>query len=382
MYTPVAPYADIVNMTSVTAPRIHITSALLVSIIAILLILTSAVAAGDKVCSHCEKKITEGHWIEFEGRFFHPDHFICANCSGDLRDGSIYVEGGRMYDSECYFDLFVSKCDHCGKPIVGNYTELDSNLYHMSCYEKSIAPRCGICGEILHGQYLIDHRGNMIHVEHADDYPSCVYCGSALARHLTGHGETYPDGRSVCGLCLKTTVNDIGEAKVIMADIIKVLAKNGINIDEKKVPLELVDRYEMLRKSAGFHDDPAGFTSYKRTSVVPGIWSHRDFKIYLLKGIPRVEFMFTLAHELMHVWLFKNASTDMSPVLIEGSCQFAGGLAIVGQSEDEKRLVLGQAMKNPDAIYGEGLRQVDAYVKRVGISVWLEYLKDHTDPPW
>ena len=110
--------------------------------------------------------------------------------------------------------------------------------------------------------------------------------------------------------------------------------------------------------------------------------SHKDFKIYVLHGIPRAEYRFIIAHELMHIWLFKNGPEDMSPILTEGSCQLAGILALEDRQDEESAMIRKQAMQNKDPIYGEGLRQVDAYVNRVGISAWLEYLKSHKNPPW
>ncbi|UCE24085.1 MAG: protein DA1, partial [Candidatus Zixiibacteriota bacterium] len=314
--------------------------------------------------------------------YYHSNHFICTNCSGDLRNGAVYVESGLKYDSVCYFELFVPKCAHCGEPVSGQYVESDSNTYHAHCFENHVGFRCGVCGEVIYGHYIIDGRGNTVHSTHKDKLPNCDYCGSFITQNLTGGSQTYEDGRTVCGLCVKTAINDIDEARQLMAEIIVSMAARGINIDEKKIPLELVDLPRMKQKMSGNYDDPSGFTTYKRESVIPGIWSVRDFNIYVLHGMPRAQCAFTLAHELMHVWLFKNAPSDISHILTEGSCQYAASLMLLGLDDPEAGMVWRKTKEDPDPIYGEGLRNVDAYVQRVGIDGWLEYLKGHTDPPW
>ncbi|UCG63144.1 MAG: protein DA1 [Candidatus Zixiibacteriota bacterium] len=355
---------------------------LTVCLIVLLVVAVSTAVAGNEICDRCGKKITDSHWIEFENRYFHTHHFTCDNCGGDLREGSVYSEGERMYDSACYYELFVPKCDHCGEPIQGKYTEFESKLYHLNCYEQNIGPRCAICDKAIYGNYFIDPRGNSTCASHLDEYPTCDYCGSYIAVRLTGRGEMYSDGRKVCGLCRETAVDDTREARVILEDVLRLLAGYGIEMDEDDIPLELVDRYTIRRKSEGFHDDPSGFTSYEKISVVPGVWTRRDFKVYVLEGMPRAEFIFTLAHELMHVWLFKNTPEDMRPILIEGSCQYAAILVILKRSEEQTGLVYRRAMEDEDPIYGDGLRKVDHYVERVGVPAWLDYLKGHTDTPW
>ncbi len=354
---------------------------LIVTLSAILLLFISASAA-DMVCDHCGEKITKSGWVEFDGKYYHADHFICANCGGDLKAGLVYIESGQKYDSTCYFELFVPNCALCGQPIQGNYIEDDSNLYHQQCYEDHVGPRCAICGETIYGEYLTDIHGNTFHASHKDEYPVCEYCGRAIAPNTTGGGETYSDDRHVCAICLKSAVNDIKEAKDLMAQIIEELADKGIEIEEKRIPLQLVDRPKLRRKAGSSVDDPAGYTSYRKQTALAGIWSRKDFEIFVLYGMPKAGFILTLGHELMHVWLFKNGESDMADILTEGSCQYAGMLAI-GDLEGEDADMLRQTtMESPDPIYGEGLRLVDAYVSEVGIPAWLEYLKSHKNPPW
>jgi len=333
-------------------------------------------------CDHCDKPIDEGRWITVDGKNYHANHFLCERCGADLTRQPFYEEAGKYYDSTCYAVLFMDACDYCGEPLVGKYMQNESGKYHVSCYEEHIATRCGICGGIISDRYFIDSRGNNFHAEHKDEYPECEYCGCLAAEAITGEGARYDDNRQVCGLCLAEVVSGADEAKRLMADVLVRLTGHGIVIDEKKIPLELIDRNRMQRISKGAHKDPLGYTTYKRTSTLGGLISSKDFRIYVLHGLPRPEFEFAIAHELMHVWLFKNAPLEMNPVLCEGSCDYAATRVLLLSKEDGATRVWRKAMENPDAVYGEGLRNVDSYVNRVGIGTWLEYLKGHVEPPW
>ncbi|MEW6412123.1 MAG: protein DA1 [Candidatus Zixiibacteriota bacterium] len=362
--------------------RKKLSSSVLTIALGLLLVIPFTTYAGDKICEYCGKKISKANWIEFDGKYYHPDHFLCSNCGGDLKNGPVYVENGKIYDSVCYFELFVPKCDWCGEPIQGNYIEVDSNLYHQQCYDDHVGRRCAMCGEVLYDKYLIDPRGNTLHKHHRDEYPICEYCGCPIAPQTTGEGTTYPDGRHVCGLCLRSAVNDIKEAEDLMADIIEDLASYGIEIREKKIPLRLVDRSSLTSQKGAMPHDPAGYTSYRKESILAGVISHEDFEIFVLKGMPRQDFILTLGHELMHVWLFKNGDHNMSSILTEGSCQYAGILAISKYEDEETNMLRVQTWESRDPIYGDGLRRVEAYVREVGIHAWLEYLRKHKNPPW
>jgi hypothetical protein len=273
-------------------------------------------------------------------------------------------------------------CDHCGRQITGQYIQYESGTYHVHCYENHLALRCAVCGGVIDGQYFVDSRDNIFHEFHQSEFSKCEYCGCFICEDLTGTGQRFADGREVCGLCAETAVNDIEEAEQLMYNAVAGLRKFGIDIDEEEIPLELVDVQEMRRINKGSVDNPLGYTTFKKTSFLAGLVDTKDYKIYMLHGMPRATYVFSVTHELMHVWLFKNAPLDMAPLLCEGSCDYAATLVILASGKPEAAQLQREAMENPDPIYGEGLRQVDAYVTRVGIRTWLEYLTEHTTPPW
>ncbi|XP_067406846.1 leupaxin [Emydura macquarii macquarii] len=58
------------------------------------------------VCHGCGKPIT-GRCISAMGRRFHPEHFICAFCLGQLQKGTFRDHGDKAYCQICYGKLFV-----------------------------------------------------------------------------------------------------------------------------------------------------------------------------------------------------------------------------------------------------------------------------------
>jgi len=98
--------------------------------------------------------------------------------------------------------------------------------------------------------------------------------------------------------------------------------------------------------------------------------------------MPRAHFVTTLAHELMHVWLFRNAPIEMDDLLCEGSCNYASYLVLKQWQQDDVAYELHTLQDDPDEVYGEGYRRVAEYVSRQGVAQWLEYLRENEQGPW
>jgi hypothetical protein len=56
----------------------------------------------------------------------------------------------------------------------------------------------------------------------------------------------------------------------------------------------------------------------------------RDIKVYILHGMPRIDAIATLAHELTHVWQSVHGRLENDPAFAEGSCNYASYL-VLGQ---------------------------------------------------
>ncbi len=272
------------------------------------------------------------------------------------------------------------RCDYCGQPIVGDYIVADSHSYHIACYENHIAIRCAVCGQIINGEHYVDFWGNAVHAYHKGVEPQCEYCGRFISEYTTGGGFRYGDGRIVCKVCTNTAVEDSATVDTLRGKIIAIFNNVGIEMEDKYYPVSLIDKTTMARLDDD-HIDPNGYTYVEETTSL-GVTLERHLDIFLLHGMPRLHAIATLAHELMHVWLYDNGPDDMNPALCEGSCNYAAYLVLQRYSGKESEYIQTTFKDEPDPVYGDGFRHVAEYVEKHGVAGWLDYLKSHRDSPW
>jgi len=337
--------------------------------------------AGKKlICDYCKREITNTKYVWVEDKYFHEEHFICRNCSKSLVNQNFYKYEDKYYCEKCYNEKFVPKCGYCGKPITGQYISFENKLYHDDCYSNHVAKVCSVCGEIINEEYFIDFWGNEYHSYHKDRMPMCDYCGRLICDKLTGGGVQYGDGRHICNLCRRETIDDIDVASNIMTEMSVILKRYGIEVSPKKINLQLVDKNRLKELSSINEEDQAGLTKYEYKSLA-GIKTAESFNIYILYGMPELDFRTTMAHELMHVWLYNEASLEMDPALTEGSCNYASYLFLLDGRGRKAEYILQVMEENPNLFYGEGYRRVKKYVSRVGVEEWLEFLKSNKNFP-
>ncbi len=352
-------------------------------IFALFLLLTlSSAATQQMTCAYCKKIIDSGEYIKVDGKYYHKNHFLCAYCGRPISDQRYFAAGGQYYDSSCYVNAVLPKCAYCNQPIDGQYIESDGRIYHKECYDGHIALRCSLCGGVINGKYVMDDWGNKYHQEHEDNEPQCRYCGRFISESISEGGKTYPDGRAICGICLKTAVNDDDRAEEVVSEMAAKLAAFGIKVDVNKIKLKLVDRRQMGKINSELGDQAQGTTRFEQDSYYFGLFKQRRLMIYILNGIPLKEFMVTAAHELMHAWLYQNAALDMDPLLTEGSCNYAAWLAMEDDLSPEAEHLRKKLYNETMPVYGEGFRRVKAWVERNDTGTWLQYLRENKRPPW
>lgn len=346
----------------------------------ILLLAATSVWAGKLICDHCKKPIESGNYYEADGRYYHANHFLCERCSRPIGKQKYWTENGKIYDSTCYVTLFNPRCAYCDKIIADRWVIFGGREYHKSCYEDHVAERCAICNKPLEGTYLYDDFGNKVHAEHLNEVKQCDYCSRLIAPASNG-GEQYRDGRIVCGICLETAITDKREADSLVRIVRGYLAAEGIIVSAKKIPLELVDKNEMAKITQSPKKALQGFTKFTQRETMLGLIKDNSIKVYVLEGMPRMAFIGTAAHELMHVWFGLNSRFNTDEVLSEGSCNYAAYL-VLKNYQDDAELAIKQLNTDKDPVYGEGFRKVKTYAESVGTQAWLDYLKTADAPPW
>lgn len=82
-------------------------------------------------------------------------------------------------------------------------------------------------------------------------------------------------------------------------------------------------------------------------------------KIYMLSDQPRLEFLGTLAHELLHVWQNEHDIKLLS-MKCEGLCNMGSYLVYLTDKSPIADLYIKDLKESRDAIYGDGFRYVFA----------------------
>lgn len=307
--------------------------------------LAGPAAAGVKICEHCRDPIV-GTFVEASGNYYHTHHLFC---------------------------------DHCGDPIEGPFTVHRKKNYHSDCFEHGVALRCSLCEAIIQGEYLIDFWGNSYHRSHQNVVQSCNYCSRFISTTTTGGGARYSDGRHICNICRGQAVTSVREAQKLMEEVAGHMRAYGLNIDTDLVRLHMVGLTQMQQWSGKAAHNLTGYTDYVET------WrafsKDRQVDVYVLYGMPRMDVINTLAHELTHVWQFVHGKLRNDRAFSEGSCNYAAYLVLERYDDREAAYLQNNMLEDRDAVYGDGFRRVKRYAEKKGLREWLTRLRKRDSLP-
>lgn len=256
----------------------------------------------------------------------------------------------------------------------------------LSPIANAAGPICAACGhEIGPGRYLQDKTWNeCYHVEHAN-IPRCIYCGRGISEYNTRGGVHYPDGRNVCNLCQATAVVDNLVAASVEAKVRAQMNAWGMGFDYGAIPVRLVDQDTLERLFNHGRESSEGklngLTTKRWTKDGRGKVVSREVTIDILYGLPMEVYEKTIAHELMHAWMFLDHQPEHSPALEEGTCNL---VSYYWLQQDHGPLagVLRDGMyKNTNPVYGAGLRRAITYVQGHQFTGMVKMLRSSRDFP-
>jgi len=320
----------------------------LTSILALLLLLqTPALSDVEKMCARCGDVIDGAHF-RTDGKYYHPEHFACF---------------------------------YCNRPIKGRYTEHKQHNYHNDCFTEQIALRCSLCNGVIEGEYLHDFWGNSYHRHHDSVAPSCDSCSRFISPELTGGGVRYDDGRYICAICHPNSITDIDDILVIVREVALHMKSFGMDVDYKGLQVHLVGREQMQDVAKEHSNSLRGFTDYTEDWRLFGKARNRKLNVYLLYGMPRMELISTIAHELAHIWQFNHGRFDNDQALCEGSCNYAAFLVLRNYSDEESKFFQSNLATDNDRVYGDGFRRVKKFAEAEGSGTWLKHLRKKSNWP-
>ncbi len=335
----------------------------------------------EKFCPRCARcgELIPSRGLRALGKDWHPACFVCEAGGEPLRGKSFYEHEGKPYCERHYQELFGLRCAAGGELIgEGPYVEKDGEPFCEQHYLELFGKRCAIGGEFLRGRYVVNSWGDAYCAKHARGLPQCFSCGRVICPELTGGGERYTDGRSMCDLCRLSAVDDVATGQHILEEVRATLAQLGLEIGPDATPLRLVDLKELSRRSEKPHTPELAGMACHRTVTQNGriIERHVD-EILILHGLPREHFAAVAAHELGHSFLFMNAFPELEPMVEEGLCELTQYLWLERQQTPEAANRIKAMEESDNSIYGLGFQSALRAMRRRPLPRLLSYVRKH-----
>jgi hypothetical protein len=161
-----------------------------------------------------------------------------------------------------------------------------------------------------------------------------------------------------------------------MSQVQDRMARYGLDTHSINVPLQLVSVDWM---SQGGIDIASARTKGRAETTISsknGVETERRIRaVSVLWGLPQEMFEGVLAHELGHVWLFKQHMNDIPEDLEEGLCNLFAYILHQEKVTPEARYSVYLLEENLDPVYGEGFRRSRAIYHRKGLRWLLHFVR-------
>jgi hypothetical protein len=80
---------------------------------------------------------------------FHPNCFVCSNCSQSMDGKSFYQHENKYLDTECYYKVVLGFCSLCNQPFRDpTIIKASGKQYHPTCFT------CSTCSNPLTSAYI------------------------------------------------------------------------------------------------------------------------------------------------------------------------------------------------------------------------------------
>ena len=296
----------------------------------------------------------------------------CKLCNDYIESRYITFKN-NAYHEKCYKDHIQLRCFHCKNTISGEYNIDNGKNYHKLCFRNFILQKCDVCFKPIDDLYIKDHYGNTYHNYHRSTMPTCESCNRLISSSITNGGIKINKKRNVCNLCRKHTVNDKSKVNTIFLDVRDELISLGISNIPEQIPIHLVESKGKLQKISEIFLPIGlqGYTKYEYQKIGKKK-INENYTIYILSHLHEINFRAVLAHELLHVYLYKN-DIHLKKSLVEGFCNLGSEHIYKSYGESKiARLRLDAMAKDDDPDYGKGYRIMSSELETNG---WRKLLK-------
>lgn len=280
------------------------------------------------------------------------------------------------------FNLMALNCSQCNRPITGKYIKANGKAFcSEACYEKTL-PKCALCGRHFRKGIQITEDPSKVYCEECAAKPICSNC------RLPNDCEKLDDGRDICSECRTRAIFDQARAQEIFNQVRERMRRDLKIGTDRNIHFYLISLPDLKKRSSDSNSpgEELGLYSYTFTEVTTTEkkfpWSkpresiritNERFAIYALYGLTEPRLIEVCAHELAHDWMQENYPHIRALKIREGFAEYVSAEVntLYGNQYLNARIE-----KNPDPTYGDGYREIAAYVHLHGFKGLLEYLSE------
>lgn len=232
---------------------------------------------------------------------------------------------------------------------------MDFNVQNF--VKKVLIPsKCVVCDNIILGGCYVDTYGNKVCMHHKDKATYCLSCGRLSSKEKSKH---IGQDQYICEICSSHCPPD-KSIPSITEYVRKVLTEHGID-GIPTFTLHRVELSELQRRTGRFCE---GCASYNGSTS----------DIYILKYLSRTCYASVLAHEMLHLWQFKNRISPRQDIC-EGFCNLGSYEVLKSIGTEVALSRISNLEKDPDPIYGDGFRKVKSVYDTGGWEKVIDKIK-------
>ncbi|XP_066840464.1 transforming growth factor beta-1-induced transcript 1 protein isoform X1 [Anser cygnoides] len=154
---------------------------------------------GAPTCARCGQPVLH-QMVTALDKTWHPEHFCCTHCGQPFGDEGFLEKDGQPYCRRDFAELFSSRCQGCGRPILEGYIAALQGLWHPECFvcRECFAPFVGGTFYEAGGRPYCERHF------HARQGSLCRGCGEPIAgRCVTAMAQRFHPEHFVCAFCLR-----------------------------------------------------------------------------------------------------------------------------------------------------------------------------------
>ena len=264
------------------------------------------------------------------------------------------------------------RCGVCKKKVDADKMRAGQGVYHPSCFT------CLVCERpFLERQSISrDEWGGMVHSEHLRQAVSCGSCGRLFSPKKAAREQFLSDGRVSCLACLREAVTDAATLDAVSQRVRRGMSELGLPPPTGPLSMRLVDQGKLNREVERVHGRGSlrglTLTTFRTVTGGPNAGTTFSHEVWVLAGLPVVECVSVLAHELGHVWMNENY-IDMSPPAVEGFCNLLSMHALQKESSKLAQVLRKNLEMSDDRVYGRGFRDMSKQLDKMG---WPGLIRD------